>query len=70
MGRKEACRNITAESVILEMREADIALFKVKKDDVAEESRAAYKDIEDVMAHQSDLVQPDVRLTPLGVVKG
>jgi tRNA-splicing ligase RtcB (3'-phosphate/5'-hydroxy nucleic acid ligase) len=70
MGRKQACREISAESVILEMREADIALFKVKKDDVAEESRAAYKDIEDVMAHQSHLVRPDVRLTPLGVVKG
>lgn len=70
MGRKEACRRITAESVILEMREKDIHLFKTKKDDVAEESSGAYKDIEEVMARQTDLVSPDVRLTPLGVVKG
>lgn len=70
MGRKQAQREISVESVVLEMREADIALYKQNKSDVAEECRAAYKDIEDVMAHQSDLVQPDVRLTPLGVVKG
>lgn len=70
MGRKEAKRAVSAESVILEMREADIRLFKSKKDDVAEECRAAYKDIEDVMARQTDLVRPDVRLTPLGVIKG
>ena len=52
------------------MRDADIALYKANKSDVAEECRAAYKDIEDVMAHQADLVSADVRLTPLGVVKG
>lgn len=70
MGRKQAQREISVESVITEMREKDIALFKVKKDDVAEESRAAYKDIDTVMAAQSDLVRPLVKLTPLGVVKG
>jgi len=70
LGRKEAQRQISVESVIEEMRKADIALFKAKKGDVAEESRAAYKDIEDVMARQADLVRPIHRLTPLGVVKG
>lgn len=70
MGRKQARRELTVESVIQEMREADIRLFKSKKDDVAEESPAAYKDIEDVMAKQADLVRADVRLMPLGVVKG
>lgn len=70
MGRKQAQREISVESVVLEMRDADIALYKANKSDVAEECRAAYKDIEDVMAHQADLVSADVRLTPLGVVKG
>lgn len=70
MGRKEAQRKVSVESVIKEMRDADISLFKAKKNDVAEECRAAYKDIDEVMANQADLVQPDVRLTPLGVVKG
>ncbi len=36
----------------------------------AEEAPFAYKDIEVVMAHSTDLVRPIKRLTPLGVVKG
>lgn len=35
-----------------------------------EEAPQAYKDIEDVMAAQADLVTPIVRLRPLGVIKG
>lgn len=35
-----------------------------------EEAPAAYKDIEQVMRAQQDLVEPVVRLRPLGVVKG
>lgn len=34
------------------------------------ESPDAYKSIEDVMAHQDDLVEPVVRLTPMAVIKG
>ena len=45
-------------------------LFKQKKGDVAEEAPEAYKDIDEVMAAQRDLVEPTVLLTPLGVVKG
>ncbi len=30
----------------------------------------AYKDIEEVMDNQKDLVQRVIKLTPLGVVKG
>jgi tRNA-splicing ligase RtcB len=35
-----------------------------------DEASGAYKDIEDVMAHQTDLVKIKTELTPLGVVKG
>lgn len=70
MGRKEATRQFTAQSVIEEMKEKDIELYKVKKDDVAEECAAAYKDIDEVMENQKDLVKPLVKLHPLGVVKG
>ena len=38
--------------------------------DTLDESGRAYKDIEDVMARQRDLVDPVVKLRPLGVVKG
>lgn len=70
MGRKEAKRVLPRELVMAQLKERDVRLFKVKKGDVAEEAPDAYKDIEDVMGLQSDLVRPLVRLTPLGVVKG
>lgn len=70
MGRKEATRTFTAQSIIEEMREKDIELYKVKKKDVAEECAAAYKDIDEVMENQSNLVKPLVKLRPIGVVKG
>lgn len=70
MGRKEATRQFTVEQVITEMKDKDIELYKVKKDDVAEECAAAYKDIDVVMENQKDLVKPLVKLRPIGVVKG
>ena len=41
-----------------------------KKNDVAEECRFAYKDIEQVMAQQLDIVTPVRKLKTVGVVKG
>lgn len=70
MGRKEATRQYTAQQVLEEMKEKDIELFKVKKDDVAEECAAAYKDIDEVIKNQKDLVKPLIKLKPIGVVKG
>ncbi len=70
MGRKAAMRAFPREKVLADLRDRDIRLFKAKKRDVSEEAPEAYKDIEDVMRHQRDLVEPLVRLTPIGVVKG
>jgi len=70
MGRKEATRNFTAQQILEEMKAKGIELYKVKKDDVAEECVQAYKDIDVVMENQKDLVKPLVKLRPLGVVKG
>ena len=56
--------------MLRELEELDVALAKTHKGDVAEEAPEAYKDIEDVMRWQRDLVEPLVRLTPFGVVKG
>ncbi|MBI5231066.1 MAG: RtcB family protein [Coriobacteriales bacterium] len=70
MGRGEAKRRLSVEHVITELKERDVRLFKVKKRDVAEEAPEAYKDIEDVMRWQRDLVEPKVKLRPIGVVKG
>lgn len=70
MGRKQAMREIPRELVLAGLREKGVRLFKANKRDVSEEAPQAYKDIDSVMAHQRDLVEPLVRLTPIGVVKG
>lgn len=70
LGRKEAMRTFETRSVLAELEERGVRLFKAHKADVAEEAPAAYKDIEDVMELQRDLVEPRVRLRPIGVVKG
>jgi tRNA-splicing ligase RtcB len=70
MGRKAAMRALPREQVMAELEELDIRLFKRHKRDVAEEAPQAYKNIDDVMAWQRDLVDARIRLRPLGVVKG
>ncbi len=70
MGRKAAMRAFSREHVMRELDTAGVRLFKAKKGDLAEEAPAAYKDIEDVMHLQRDLVEPVIRLTPIGVLKG
>jgi tRNA-splicing ligase RtcB len=40
------------------------------KKSIVEEARQVYKNIEEVMDYQKDLVRPVIKLTPLGVVKG
>lgn len=70
LGRKEAMRVLEGRKVLAELEERGVRLFKARKADVAEEAPEAYKDIEDVMELQRDLVEPKVRLRPIGVVKG
>lgn len=68
--RTEAKKKISVESVIVDLKEKEVILGKVKKADVAEESRFAYKNIDDVMANQQDLVTPIKKLQTVGVIKG
>jgi tRNA-splicing ligase RtcB len=70
MGRRAAKRAIAVQQVMDDLGERDVYLAKAKKHDVAEEAPSAYKDIENVMDWQRDLVEPTIRLTPLGVLKG
>ena len=55
---------------MVDLKEQGVVLGKRKKNDVAEECRFAYKDIDRVMAQQSDLVTPVRKLRTVGVVKG
>ena len=65
--RSGAMKEFSIEKVMVER---GVVLGKRKKNDVAEECRFAYKDIDQVMAQQSDLVTPVRKLKTVGVVKG
>ena len=68
--RKGAVEAFSVEKVIVDLKEQGIVLGKKKKNDVAEECRFAYKDIDQVMAQQTDMVAPVRKLKTVGVVKG
>ena len=68
--RSGAMKAFSTEQVILDLREHDVVLGKRKKNDVAEECRFAYKDIDQVMAQQTDMVTSIRKLKTVGVVKG
>ncbi len=68
--RKGAMEAFSAEQVMLDLKEQGVILGKQNKSDVAEESRFAYKNIDEVMENQKDLVKPIKKLKTIGVVKG
>ena len=68
--RKGAMEAFTCEQVMVDLKDQGVILGKKNKRDVAEESRFAYKDIDEVMKNQKDLVIPVKRLKTIGVVKG
>lgn len=68
--RKGAMNAFSCEEVMVDLNKQGVILGKKNKADVAEESRFAYKDIEEVMKNQSELVIPVKRLKTAGVVKG
>ncbi len=67
MGRREAQRSLDLKGEQARMGEV-VHPLREKRD--LEEAPGAYKDIDQVMANQSDLVRIAVKLTPLGVIKG
>jgi len=68
--RKGAMEAFSVEEVIVDLHKQGVILGKHSKKDVPEESRFAYKDIDEVMGNQTDLVKPVKRLKTIGVVKG
>ncbi len=68
--RKGAMEAFTTEEVMVDLKDKGVTLGKHNKKDVAEESRFAYKDINEVMENQKELVIPVKRLKTVGVVKG
>lgn len=70
MGRNAAVRTIPKQQVLDDLAGRGVVLVKHHVKDVAEEAPQAYKNIEDVMRWQADLVTPKVKLRPIGVLKG
>ncbi|HDH57495.1 MAG TPA: RtcB family protein, partial [Bacteroidetes bacterium] len=70
MGRREARRKITTHEVLEDMKELGVEVSTRNLRELTEEARQAYKNIDEVMEQQSDLVEVELKLTPLGVVKG
>ena len=68
--RSGAKNAFTVEQVMLDLKAEGVVLGKASKNDVAEECRFAYKDIDVVMENQKDLVTPLRRLKTVGVLKG
>ncbi|WPC39380.1 RtcB family protein [Clostridium sp. JS66] len=68
--RTAAMNNFSTEQVVLDLKQQGVVLGKNNKKDVAEESRFAYKNIDEVMENQRDLVIPVKKLKTIGVVKG
>lgn len=70
LGRKAYTREVGAVDIRAQMAANGIELVCPPDSDVLDEAGGAYKDLEDVMRWQADLVEPAVKLRPLGVVKG
>ena len=69
MSRTEAVRNLSLEAEVSRLEELGIVhAIRGQKD--LEEAAGAYKDIDEVMANQSDLVKTVTALSPVAVIKG
>lgn len=68
--RTAAVNTFSVEKVMCDLKDLSVVLAKHNKSDVAEESRFAYKDIDMVIANESELVEPVKKLFTVGVVKG
>jgi len=69
MGRKQAQRELSFENEVKQLNDAGI-IHSIRSVKDLDEAPGSYKDIEDVMKNQEDLVKIKVELQPLAVIKG
>lgn len=69
MGRKEAQRELNLQDEIENLDGKGI-IHSIRNEGDLDEATGAYKDIEEVMDNQTDLVSPMIQLRPLAVLKG
>jgi tRNA-splicing ligase RtcB (3'-phosphate/5'-hydroxy nucleic acid ligase) len=70
MSRGRARAELSLEAELSRITAAGGKVFATSKEAVLDEMPAAYKDLDQVMAAQADLVEPVKRFTPLGTYKG
>lgn len=70
LSRTKAKETFSVEQVMTDIKSSGMVLGKRSKKDVAEEYRLSYKDIDEVLENEKDLVEPIKKLKTLGVVKG
>lgn len=70
IGRKAAKRKYSVEEVMHDIKKNNVVLGVRKKSDIAEECRMAYKDIDEVINQQLDLIVPIKKLKTIAVIKG
>ena len=69
MGRKEARRTLDL-SIEQDILDKQSIIHSIRNEKDLDEATGAYKNIDDVMAQQKNLIEIDVELTPIAVVKG
>ena len=69
MSRSEAFYNLSLKDEIAHLESMKI-VHSVRFQKDLEEATSAYKDIEEVMKNQQDLVKPLIELSPIAVIKG
>jgi len=69
MSRTQAVRTLSLEDEVHKLDELGI-IHAIRSQRDLEEASSAYKDIEQVIANQTDLVGVKVRLLPIAVIKG
>jgi tRNA-splicing ligase RtcB len=70
LSRSRARRELLLDQQLAAVAAAGGKVFAASKPGVLDEMPGAYKDLDDVMAHQADLVEPVRRFTPLATYKG
>ena len=70
MSRKKAKDAFSVQSVIEELKNDGVVIGKSNKDDIGEECKHAYKDIDFVIEQQKHIIEPIKKLKTIGVIKG
>ncbi len=70
MSRGQAHASLSLDQQLRVVRDAGGKVYAADTEAVLDEMPAAYKDLDDVMANQADLVEPVRRFRPLGTYKG